>query len=63
MPCDHVINRGNDRAEIFRKPEDYAAVLALLREAPDRVAVRLLPTASFPRMSTSRILYQTAGHL
>ena len=31
--CYHVINRGNARAEIFRKPEDYAAFLALLRDA------------------------------
>jgi len=53
---DHVLNRGNARAETFRKPEDYAAVLALLREAPDCVPVRPLPPiASSPRMSTLRI--------
>ena len=41
--CYHVLNRGNARAEIFRKPEDSAAFLALLRAAIERVSVRPLP--------------------
>ncbi|MDH5670073.1 MAG: transposase [Nitrospira sp.] len=40
--CYHVLNLGNARAESFRKPEDSAAFLALLREAIERVPVRLL---------------------
>ena len=40
--CYHVINRGNGRAEVFRKPEDYAAFLQLLRLAMARVPMRIL---------------------
>jgi hypothetical protein len=40
--CYHVINRGNARAEVFRKPEDYAAFLQLLRLATERIPMRIL---------------------
>src|SRR2546423_1637527 len=30
--CYHVLNRGNRRAEVFHKDEDYAAVAALIRQ-------------------------------
>ena len=46
--CYHVINRGNARAEIFHKPEDYAAFLALLRAATERVPVRVLAYCLMP---------------
>jgi len=46
--CYHVINRGNARAEIFRKPEDYAAFLTLLRDATERVPVRVLAYCLMP---------------
>jgi putative transposase len=40
--CYHVINRGNGRAEVFRKPEDYTAFLQLLRQATERIPMRIL---------------------
>lgn len=46
--CYHVINRGNVRAEAFRKPEDYAAFRGLLREAADRTRMRLLAYCVMP---------------
>ena len=39
--CYHVLNRGNARAEVFHKQGDYAAFLKLLKEAGERVAMRL----------------------
>lgn len=44
----HVLNRGNNRKVIFRKPEDYAAFLRLMCEAHARVAIRLLAYALMP---------------
>src|SRR5256885_1217298 len=38
----HVINRGNGKGKIFRKPADFAAFLKLLEEALRRVPMRLL---------------------
>jgi putative transposase len=40
--CYHVINRGNGRAEVFRKPGDYTAFLSLLRLATERIPMRIL---------------------
>ncbi len=47
----HVLNRANARATIFEKPEDYAAFERVLKEALDRVEMRvllycLMPTAT-----------------
>ena len=46
--CYHVLNRGNARSEIFRKPEDYTAFLTLLREATDRVPMHILAYCLMP---------------
>ncbi len=46
--CYHVINRGNGRAEIFHKPQDYQAFVELLRESVARVPMRLLAFAIMP---------------
>jgi putative transposase len=46
--CYHVINRGNACAEVFRKPEDYAAFRDLLGEAADRVRMRVLAYCLMP---------------
>ena len=32
----HVINRGNNRQDVFRKPDDYAAFLRALAELKER---------------------------
>lgn len=38
----HVINRGDHRETIFHKPADFAAFIALMVEAADRIAMRLV---------------------
>ena len=44
----HVLNRANARATIFEKPEDYAAFERVLREAVDRVEMRVLAYCLMP---------------
>ncbi|MBM4123088.1 MAG: hypothetical protein FJ249_10920 [Nitrospira sp.] len=46
--CYHVINRGNARADVFRKPEDYAAFRELLQKGADRVRMRVLAYCVMP---------------
>ena len=46
--CYHVLNRGNGRSEVFHKDDDYAAFLKLLREASERVPMRLLAYCLMP---------------
>jgi putative transposase len=40
--CYHVLNRGNDRGWLFRKPADFQAFLAILVDAAKRFDVDLL---------------------
>jgi putative transposase len=40
--CYHVLNRGNGRRTVFHKEGDFAAFANLLREAGERIDVRLL---------------------
>jgi len=40
--CYHVLNRGNAREDVFHKKEDFAAFLALMREANERLPMRML---------------------
>ena len=44
----HIINRGNLRAPIFREPADYLGFLAALTDALDRTTVRLLAFCLMP---------------
>ena len=37
----HGLNRGNGRSDVFHKPDDFAAFVRLMREAHDRVPMRL----------------------
>jgi REP-associated tyrosine transposase len=37
----HLVNRGNNRQDVFRKPADYAAFLAALAELKERKPFRL----------------------
>src|ERR1700677_847015 len=46
--CYHAINRGNRRAEVFRKEGDYAAFARLLIEACARSDMRLLAYCLMP---------------
>ena len=44
----HIVNRGNLRATIFRKSQDYLGFLAGLADAVDRTTVRLLAFCIMP---------------
>ena len=46
--CNHVINRGNGRAEVFHSEGDYQAFVTLLMEASERVPMRLLAYCLMP---------------
>ena len=44
----HVINRGNGRATVFHKPQDYEAFLTVLAEARDRHRIKLFAFCLMP---------------
>ena len=44
----HVLNRGNGRATVFHKDDDYGAFLKLLNEANERTSMRLLSFCLMP---------------
>jgi putative transposase len=46
--CYHVLNRGNGRAEVFHKTEDFVAFLDLMEEAIARLPMRLLAWCLIP---------------
>ena len=46
--CYHVLNRGNGRQTLFHKNGDFAAFVTLLRQAGERVPMRLLAYCLMP---------------
>lgn len=46
--CYHVLNRGNGRANVFHKQEDYEAFLRLIGEACERLPMRVLAYCLMP---------------
>jgi putative transposase len=44
----HVLNRGNDRKEIFRKPQDYPAFVQLLIDGKEKARVELFSFCLMP---------------
>ncbi len=46
--CYHAINRGNVRAEVFHKEDDYAAFIRLVEEARERLPMRALAYCLMP---------------
>jgi putative transposase len=46
--CYHVLNRGNGRAEVFHKADDYTAFLEMVAEASARRPMRVLGFAVMP---------------
>ena len=38
----HVLNRGNGRADVFHKDEDFAAFVRLMREAHEKLPMRMV---------------------
>src|SRR5688572_10749124 len=46
--CYHVLNRGNGRAAVFHKPEDYDAFVDLFVAANERLPMRILGWCLMP---------------
>jgi putative transposase len=46
--CYHVLNRGNGRAEVFHKADDYEAFLGMIAEATGRIPMRVLAYCLMP---------------
>lgn len=46
--CYHVLNRGNGRAEVFHKADDYRAFVRLIGEACERLPLRVLAYCLMP---------------
>jgi putative transposase len=46
--CYHVLNRGNARAEVFHKNEDFVVFLGLIEEATEPLPMRLLAWCLIP---------------
>ena len=46
--CYHIINRGNARAEVFHKPEDFDAFLRIMGEAGVRMPMRIIAYCLLP---------------
>jgi putative transposase len=46
--CYHVLNRGNNRAAVFHKDEDYEAFVAILAAACQRLPMRVLAFCLMP---------------
>lgn len=46
--CYHVLNRDNGRRRVFHKDRDFDALVMLLREAGERVPMRLLSFCLMP---------------
>jgi putative transposase len=51
--CYHILNRGNARSQVFRKPADYAAFAGLIEEACQRRPMRVLATLFSGRSATA----------
>jgi putative transposase len=46
--CYHVLNRGNGRKTVFHKDGDYGAFLKLMKQASERIPMRLLSYCLLP---------------
>jgi putative transposase len=46
--CYHVLNRGNGRAQVFHKDDDYAAFLGAMSEASVRLPMRVIAYCLMP---------------
>ena len=59
----HVLNRGNGRARLFHKPEDYDAFLRILLEVKQAVAVEVLGLCLMPNHWHLALLPRDDGDL
>lgn len=46
--CYHVMNRGNRRARVYHEPEEYEAFVWLIRQACERLPMRILAYCLMP---------------
>ncbi len=46
--CYHVLNRGNGRADVFHKPEDYDAFVEIMAQACERLPLRVFGWCLMP---------------
>jgi putative transposase len=60
--CDHLINRGNSRAEVFHKPEDFDAFLRIMAEAGIRRTMRIIADCPVLRPRADADLGSRGGH-
>jgi putative transposase len=61
--CYHVMNRGNGRAQVFHKPEDFGAFARLLGEASERLPMRLVGWCLIPNHFHLVVWPRRAGDL
>ncbi|MCC6682495.1 MAG: transposase [Phycisphaeraceae bacterium] len=59
----HVLNRGNGRMTLFEKPADYTAFEAVMAEASDKAAIRLLAYCLMPNHWHLVLWPQSSGDL
>lgn len=57
----HVINRGNDRREIFHKPQDYEAFINIVKKAKTKFPVKILAYCLMPN-HFHMVLMPQLGH-
>src|ERR1043165_1603949 len=59
----HVLNRAVGRATLFKKPSDYSAFEKILRQAHERLSVRLLAFVMMPNHWHLVVWPSAAGEL
>ena len=59
----HVLNRGNGRARLFHKPEDYDAFMGIVLEVKETVAVQVLGLCLMPNHWHLALLPREDGDL
>jgi hypothetical protein len=53
--CYHLVNRGNNRAEIFHKDQDYLRFTEMMAEAIERQPMRILLRKEIPDIFNSPV--------
>jgi putative transposase len=59
--CYHVINRGNNRSDVFLSPSDYLAFVALIAQAQRRIRLSILAACLMPNHFHLVILQSAAN--
>jgi REP element-mobilizing transposase RayT len=59
----HILNRGNARAQVFQRPEDYDAFIGMMGEASVRIPMRILAYCLMPNHFDPAIWPREEGDL